>query len=108
MAYDAAGRQLSQTTSNLLDSAGRTLASIDAAGLVTAYQYPNELTTVDLFAVTDGREHGGDAEVAGTVGRSDRGTEAPSDGTPPEWGALRQVEEEEQEEQREVWPPLKA
>ncbi len=32
MAYDAAGRQLSQTTSNLFDSAGRTLASIDAAG----------------------------------------------------------------------------
>ncbi len=43
MAYDAAGRQLSrttfagglsQTTSNLFDAAGRTLASIDAAGLV--------------------------------------------------------------------------
>jgi hypothetical protein len=57
MAYDAAGRQLSQTTfsdglsqttSNLFDAAGRTLASIDAAGLVTTCQYPNELTTVTI------------------------------------------------------------
>ena len=48
MDYDAAGRQLSQTTSNLFDAAGRTLASVDAAGLVTAYQYPDELPTVTI------------------------------------------------------------
>ncbi len=54
---DAAGRQvsqttfsdgLSQTTSNLFDTVGRTLASKDAAGLVTTYQYPDELTTVTI------------------------------------------------------------
>ncbi|MFZ4396621.1 MAG: RHS repeat-associated core domain-containing protein, partial [Kiritimatiellia bacterium] len=53
-AYDAAGRQISQTTfaggisqttSNIFDSAGRTLATMDPAGLVTTYQYPDELTT---------------------------------------------------------------
>ncbi len=48
MAYDDAGGQLSQNTSNLFDSAGRTLASVDAAGLVTTYQYPDELTTVTI------------------------------------------------------------
>ena len=48
MAYDDAGRHRSQTTSNLFDAAGRTLASIDAAGLVTTYQYPDELTTVTI------------------------------------------------------------
>jgi hypothetical protein len=51
---DAAGRQvsqttfsdgLSQTTSNLFDTAGRLLASTDAAGLVSTCQYPSELTT---------------------------------------------------------------
>jgi hypothetical protein len=56
-AYDAAGRQvsqttfsggLSQTTSNVYDTAGRLLASTDAAGLVTTYQYPDDLTTVTI------------------------------------------------------------
>ena len=57
MVYDDAGRQLSQTTfsdglsqttSNVYDTAGRLLASTDAAGLVTTYQYPDDLTTVTI------------------------------------------------------------
>jgi RHS repeat-associated protein len=36
------------TTSNRYDSAGRQIATIDAAGLVTTYAYPNPLTSVTI------------------------------------------------------------
>ena len=39
---------LSQTTSNVFDFAGRTIATIDPAGLVTTYRYPDPLTTVTI------------------------------------------------------------
>jgi len=54
------------TTSNVYDSAGRQIATIDAAGLVTTYAYPNPLTSVTISSGVS-RRSGGAAEAEGQL-----------------------------------------
>jgi RHS repeat-associated protein len=54
------------TTSNRYDRAGRQIATIDAAGLVTTYAYPNPLTSVTISSGVS-RRSGGAAEADGLL-----------------------------------------
>ena len=53
-------------TSNRYDTAGRQIATIDAAGLVTAYAYPGPLTSVTISPGVS-RRSGGAAEADGLL-----------------------------------------